>query len=331
MSSVNFYDVLDVSQDCTSKEIKNAYRELALIFHPDKPTGDPEMFGLITDAYNVLINKASRSEYDEIYALSKQAESSHFDLKSKSKDHFLALDSDVTKKKSKGEQEIEFNKIMEDMDRKHGYKRDKTAEDPLKEKKTKKRLNDLQLARDQDDIENTHEKLFDRFDLSQFNAAFDAMHKGHTELVPHVGNPLAFNLDNGFGSNFSSIDKYEDLYIEDDALGNSDFGPVKLNQEPKKKLTKTDITKIAGVGYTTGHNYKEKDYNKSLEDKIRERELLTKKLDDREMEDFDTDTNCGGYGIFEQLGITNSGAIDWDNGEDTKTRYKKLLELRKQI
>jgi len=330
MSTVNFYDVLDVSQDCTSKEIKNAYRDLALIFHPDKkPYGDAEMFELITKAYNILINKNSRKEYDELYKLSKQSESNHFDLKVKSKDHFSALDNDVTKKKSKTEQKNEFDKIMEDMDRKHGYKRDKTISDPLKEKKTNKRLTDLQLAREQDDIENIHEKLFEggRFDIAKFNAAFDVMHKGYTDLIPHTGNPLAYNLD---GCNFSSLDTYEDLYAEDDILGNSEFGSVKLIQEPNKKLTKSEINKISAADYTSNHNYIDKDYKKSLEDKMRERELFTKKLDDRELVDFDGDDACGGYGILSQIGLNSKGNIEWDDDEDVKTRYKKLLELRKQ-
>lgn len=331
MSTVNFYDVLDVSQDCSSKDIKNAYRDLAIIYHPDKPTGDVEMFELITTAYNILINKNSRKEYDELYALSKQSESSHFDLKSKSRNHFSAMDEDITKsKKTSGEQKQEFKKIMEEMDRKHGLKREKVSSDPLKEKKTNKILTDLQLAREQDDIENIHENLFEggRFEISKFNAAFDAMHKGYTELIPHTGNPLAFNSDNGFAVNFSSLDKYDDLYAEDDILGGSNYGSVKLSQDPKKKLTKSDINRISAAEYTLGHSHKDKDYNKSLEEKIKERDLFTRKLDDRQMNDFDDDDKCGGYGILDQIGI-KSGAIEWDNGEDLKTRYNRLLESRK--
>ena len=335
MSTVNFYDVLDVAQDATSKDIKSSYRDLVLIFHPDKSTGDVEMFELITTAYNILINKNSRKEYDELYSISKQSESNHFDLKIKSKDHFSALDNDISKtKKSDMDQKQEFKKIMDEMDRKHGYKREKMAIDPLKEKKTTKRLSDLQLAREHDDIENIHENLFEggRFEISKFNAAFDAMHKGHTELIPHNGNPLAYNMDSGF-SNFSSLDSYDDLYVdlyvEDDILGSSNFGSIKLNHEQKKKLGRGDLDKLGSADYTKNHNYKDKDYNKSLEDKIREREFFTKKLDDRVIDDFDNDDNMGGYGISDKIGLKAS-SIEWDNGEDIKTRYNRLLELRKQ-
>jgi curved DNA-binding protein CbpA len=325
--------VLDISQDCTSKEIKDAYRELALVFHPDKPTGDPEMFDLITNAYNVLIDKKSRKEYDEIYALSKQVETSHFDLKTKSKNYFSAVDTDKTKKKTKEEQQIEFEKINEEMDRKRGYVREKKLTGQLSDKKTTKRLSDLQLAREQDDIESYQENLFPSqrpgqpIDMDTFNAVFDEMHKGQTELIPHVGNPLAYNA--GI-SNFSSLDKYDDLYNDDDdLLGASDFCPIKLSQtETKKKLTKDDISKVSAAKYTKGHNYKDKDYNKSLEEKIKERQLQTQKLEDRSMQDFNDDPGFGGYGITEQLGV-NVGSIDWDADVDIKTRYKRLLEMRK--
>ncbi len=332
MSTVNLYDVLNIPQECTTKEIKEAYRGLAKQFHPDKPTGDAEMFELVTHAYNILVNHKSRKDYDEIYALSKQVETSHFDLKLKSRDYFTAIDNDVTKKKKpKEEYEHEFKKVFEDMDRKHGYKRDKSVVEPLSEKKTTKRLRDFELARQQDDIENIHDEIFEggRFDLERFNAAFDAMHKVHTELIPHSGNPMAYNLGEGIQDNFGSVDNYEDLYGEDDLVGNSIYGTVKLDTGIKKKLTKEDVGKISSAEYTKGHNYKDKTYAKTLDEKLRERNQETTKYDDREINDFDASDNCGGYGIFNQLGIKNLNAISWDDSEDIKTRYNRMLEMRK--
>jgi curved DNA-binding protein CbpA len=331
MSTVNLYDVLNVSQDCSTKELKDAYRELVKIFHPDKPEGDAEMFELITHAYNILVNTTTRKEYDEIYALSKEIETSHFDLKAKSKEYYSALDSDVTKKKkSKDDYKKEFDKVFDDMDRKHGYKRDKDVTIGLSEKDSVKRLRDLQLVRDQDDIENIHDKIFDdgRFDLAKFNAAFDVLHKTQTELIPHNGNPLAYNLDSNISSTFSSIDNYEDLYDDSDPIGNSKYGSIKLEPSKKNKISKDELNKLSYAEYTKNHNFKGKDYDKTIEEKLRERDLETKKLDDRKMNDFDADPSCGGYGIFNQIS-SNNGNIAWDDGEDIKTRYKRLLEMRK--
>ena len=354
MSTVNLYDVLDVSQDCTTKDIKNAYKKLVLEFHPDRMGGDDEMFELITHAYNILVNPESRSEYDEIYALSKQSDASHSDFKNQSKTFYEALENDTKlKKKSKEDYEKEFKKSFEDMDRKHGYNRDQNEKN-LTEKTTTQRLRDLELAREQDDIEHTHEKLFDEkmpFDLSKFNRAFDEMHKSHSELIPHQGNPMAWNLGNDFASVYSSVNDYEKLYTGDDDdddadddndagddIGTSMYGSLKLNlnlnlNNDKKKLTKEDLEKISNADYTDGHNYKDGDYTKSLSEKLKERDIQTREFDKRNIQDFDTELGCGGYGIFEQVNVKNIGNLTWDvdDKEDLKTRYQRLLEMRKNF
>lgn len=329
MSTVNLYDVLNVSNDSTKQEIKEAYIKLAKEFHPDKPSGDPEMFELITHAYNILINTQSRKEFDELFKLSKQTETSHFDLKSQSSNYLKAQDSDVLSK-SKEKSALEFEKAFLDFDRKHGYKRDHDDK-AINEKDTNRMLRDLQLAREQDDIESIHEKIFEgsRFDLAKFNAAFDALHKTHDEMIPHSGNPDAYNVVGGFDSNFSSIENYENLYAEDDLLGTPQFGSIKLDKPKKKRITKDDIDKIKSVDYTKGHNIKEKDYNKTLEERLKEREFETKKYEDRDMTEFNTDPTCGGYSIFENIGLKNLSTISWDNDDDIKSKYKKLLDMRK--
>lgn len=60
---MNFYEILEISNEATNDEIKKAYRRLALIHHPDKG-GNKEMFNKINDAYNCLIDEGARSIYD---------------------------------------------------------------------------------------------------------------------------------------------------------------------------------------------------------------------------------------------------------------------------
>ena len=65
----NFYDVLDVEQDASLKEIRAAYRRKALEFHPDVAPAEEkdnftEIFAQINEAYTTLSDPHSRSLYD---------------------------------------------------------------------------------------------------------------------------------------------------------------------------------------------------------------------------------------------------------------------------
>ena len=66
----NYYDVLGISQDATQEQIKRAYREKILKWHPDKNPGrDKEaekMAKLLNEAYEMLGNPQKRQEYDNM-------------------------------------------------------------------------------------------------------------------------------------------------------------------------------------------------------------------------------------------------------------------------
>jgi molecular chaperone DnaJ len=63
----DYYEVLGVARDATEKQIKDAFRSLALKYHPDrnKEPGAEEKFKEIAAAYAVLSDPAKRKEYDE--------------------------------------------------------------------------------------------------------------------------------------------------------------------------------------------------------------------------------------------------------------------------
>jgi molecular chaperone DnaJ len=48
------YKILGVERGATDEEIKSAYKKLALVYHPDQPTGSEEKFKEISQAYNDL-------------------------------------------------------------------------------------------------------------------------------------------------------------------------------------------------------------------------------------------------------------------------------------
>ena len=63
----DYYEVLEISKTATVAEIKKAYRQQALKYHPDKNPGDKEAeekFKLAAEAYEVLSDENKRAQYD---------------------------------------------------------------------------------------------------------------------------------------------------------------------------------------------------------------------------------------------------------------------------
>ncbi|AFR98025.1 chaperone regulator [Cryptococcus neoformans C23] len=63
-----YYDVLGLDSQCTTEEVKKAYRRLAIKLHPDKNRDDPdaeEKFKEISVAYQVLSDPELRHKYNE--------------------------------------------------------------------------------------------------------------------------------------------------------------------------------------------------------------------------------------------------------------------------
>jgi curved DNA-binding protein CbpA len=69
-ASQDYYDILGVSRNASSTEIKIAYRTLVLQYHPDKHFDNPlsdlaaEKFKRITEAYETLSDAGKKAAYD---------------------------------------------------------------------------------------------------------------------------------------------------------------------------------------------------------------------------------------------------------------------------
>ena len=68
MTVKDYYQVLGLTPEAPTEEIRIAYRKLAKANHPDKHKGDPiyvEKFKDLQEAYDVLSDSYKRKEYDD--------------------------------------------------------------------------------------------------------------------------------------------------------------------------------------------------------------------------------------------------------------------------
>jgi hypothetical protein len=67
-ASLNYYDILEVKRGATPAGIKQAFRKLALKWHPERAADKiqaEKMFPLVCEAYDVLVHPARREIFDQ--------------------------------------------------------------------------------------------------------------------------------------------------------------------------------------------------------------------------------------------------------------------------
>ena len=69
MEQKDYYDILGLEKDASQKQVRDAYRRMALLHHPDRNKDNPEAADRmkeINESYAVLSDPKKRSEYDAL-------------------------------------------------------------------------------------------------------------------------------------------------------------------------------------------------------------------------------------------------------------------------
>lgn len=326
MKSVDLYEVLNIEKTATKKEIIQAYRTLVKKYHPDKPTGNADLFELINHAFDVLTNEEKKRKYDEMEKMSEKVNKTHEQIKNEYKT-YKELQDNSEIKKTKEQAELDYNAELLLLDEKRKFDR-KQYEEEQKNKITTEELTsleqDLILEREQDEIEYQPDNLFQnkQFNLDQFNKMWEVANSKNNALT--VSNDQsAFNQENDF---VSCNTDYDLLYGND----NGEYSGVNFNN-PLDTLTIDDLKEIDNVESSYSSHNKDRgsdDYKKSLEELMKEREQESEKLMNMTFSEFNTDIEKDGFGFLHEVGFTKDYELEHEDNEQMKERFSKLLELR---
>jgi DnaJ-class molecular chaperone len=106
----DYYRVLEVDQQASAAQIKEAYRQLAFKYHPDRNKDNPaagERMKRINEAYAVLSNPAKKKEYDHLKNQFGSSAYTHFRKNYSEQDIFSGSD---------------INHIFEEMAKSFGFR-----------------------------------------------------------------------------------------------------------------------------------------------------------------------------------------------------------------
>jgi curved DNA-binding protein CbpA len=59
------YKILSIPKNCTDQQLKDAYKKLIIVLHPDKPTGNIQLFKIVTDAFRKVAKDIKERSSDK--------------------------------------------------------------------------------------------------------------------------------------------------------------------------------------------------------------------------------------------------------------------------
>jgi curved DNA-binding protein CbpA len=171
-SSVDPYQLLKLPKNFTENQLKNAYRKLVMITHPDRPGGSNEKFQLVSKAYMTLLEEFK----------TKQADKQFVELRDDARDYMknqMRYQKNNKDMKSKRFDLNMFNKIYSE-NRLH-----EPEDDGYEEWINNNKYNS-------DDIKK-NELFSKKFNLNIFNTVFENENNNMTTDIVEYKEPSALN------------------------------------------------------------------------------------------------------------------------------------------
>jgi DnaJ-class molecular chaperone len=110
MKQKDYYDILGLKKDATQNQVRDAYRRMALLYHPDKNRDNPAATDLmkeINESYAVLSDPLKRRKYDALRHVHGSSAYGRFRQTHTEQDIFRGSD---------------INQIFEDLSRASGFR-----------------------------------------------------------------------------------------------------------------------------------------------------------------------------------------------------------------
>ena len=118
---IDYYAVLGISSSASETEIKKAYREMSIKWHPDKnPDEDTTaIMQAVNEAYAILKDDVKRKRYDREYAIFNERTSKRSPESSNEQ-----VEQSDSSRWTYNEYDIQDEKVKEDINNAHEYAAD---------------------------------------------------------------------------------------------------------------------------------------------------------------------------------------------------------------
>lgn len=304
----DIYKLMGVSPTESQEIINRKCNEKLAKYHPDKIAPllakVPEekrssekkklllQYKLIRDAYSTLRDPEKRKYYD---LQKKTIDSKNFLKQKGSFEEFIKLQDSEISEQSRKNAENSFKMGFLELDKKHNFDRS-GLEDKMTKTEASKKLEDLMLERETQDIECIQPNIFGEkaFSQEEFNRQWErnqrkrdkkGRNRGGTDssMILWEGISAANDVGLGGSSNFVSIDSdYGNIYSTDDQ--NSSLFASRLDSEGETDSDYESDDDI-DVSYVSGHNQNKDDVMKRFEQLQGMRKTENELYDAREFND----------------------------------------------